>query len=341
MKHTVNRNEELDIIKALGIVFMVAGHSGFPLKNWVYLFHMAIFFMTSGYCLKESYSDNGHQLVTFFKKKVLSLYLPFVTFNSILVLLNNLLISIHMIEGYTYNISNILSNLLECILFIENGQLNGAMWFLRTLFVALIIYVSAESILKKICPRKFEICKTIIFGIALVIIWLLPHHIPIYPYLNSFSVLMFIQLGHLLKKYKIKFKPYYGIASFIMLTYINFFGISITVHNNNFINPLIFLVCGIAGYIFCSLIAGYVMKFNTLKTAMCYVGQNTLPIVILHFICMKFVTLIQIIIYHSPIEMLASHPNYISDKGWWLVYTMVGVGMPLWMNRLRKTIAFS
>lgn len=38
------RDTTLDCIKGYGICLMVCGHSGFPYRNWIYLFHMALFF---------------------------------------------------------------------------------------------------------------------------------------------------------------------------------------------------------------------------------------------------------------------------------------------------------
>ena len=41
---TNKRDVTIDIIKGLGIVFMVLGHSYFPFQKFIYLFHM-----TSGF----------------------------------------------------------------------------------------------------------------------------------------------------------------------------------------------------------------------------------------------------------------------------------------------------
>ena len=43
------RDITIDIIKALGIIGMVMGHSGSPITKVIYLFHMAVFFMVTGY----------------------------------------------------------------------------------------------------------------------------------------------------------------------------------------------------------------------------------------------------------------------------------------------------
>ena len=52
------RIEELDIVKALGIICMVAGHSDAPFTHFIYLFHMAIFFMAAGFFFKDETSND-------------------------------------------------------------------------------------------------------------------------------------------------------------------------------------------------------------------------------------------------------------------------------------------
>lgn len=50
------RNVTIDIMKGIGIILMVVGHSGCPsfLRNFIYTFHMPLFFMISGYLITES-----------------------------------------------------------------------------------------------------------------------------------------------------------------------------------------------------------------------------------------------------------------------------------------------
>lgn len=45
------RNDTLSIVKAIGIILMVIGHSGCPkyLNDYLYMFHMPLFFFCSGY----------------------------------------------------------------------------------------------------------------------------------------------------------------------------------------------------------------------------------------------------------------------------------------------------
>lgn len=37
---------------------MVCGHSGFMHRNWIYLFHMALFFMASGYMWNDIHATS-------------------------------------------------------------------------------------------------------------------------------------------------------------------------------------------------------------------------------------------------------------------------------------------
>ena len=55
---TDRRDVSIDIIKGLGIFCVVAGHCSAPITKFVYLFHMAIFFIASGYCYKHNNSES-------------------------------------------------------------------------------------------------------------------------------------------------------------------------------------------------------------------------------------------------------------------------------------------
>lgn len=54
------RDNCVDIVKGIAIIFMVLGHIGISddITRFIYLFHMAVFFMASGYCYSEKYSQS-------------------------------------------------------------------------------------------------------------------------------------------------------------------------------------------------------------------------------------------------------------------------------------------
>lgn len=57
-------------------------------------------------------------------------------------------------------------------------------------------------------------------------------------------------------------------------------------------------------------------------------GKNSLIIMLLHFISFKVITLLQIVLSGDSIEKLTSYPVYVSSNGWWIAYSIAGIGIP-------------
>ena len=89
-KYKGKRDQTWDIVKGIGIILVVIGHSGCPayLKHFIYLFHMGLFFFISGMFLSN---PNLNNLKQFTQKKLNRLYIPFIITGIILVLLHNIL----------------------------------------------------------------------------------------------------------------------------------------------------------------------------------------------------------------------------------------------------------
>ncbi|MCF0193574.1 MAG: acyltransferase family protein [Bacteroidaceae bacterium] len=49
-----NRLYWIDWAKARGIILVVLGHMHSPLSHWIFVFHMPMFFMISGYLYKHT-----------------------------------------------------------------------------------------------------------------------------------------------------------------------------------------------------------------------------------------------------------------------------------------------
>lgn len=63
------REIKYDIAKGLGIILMVAAHANIPAKSFIYLFHMPLFFIISGYFFKPEYCKDLNSLLQFIKKQ--------------------------------------------------------------------------------------------------------------------------------------------------------------------------------------------------------------------------------------------------------------------------------
>lgn len=94
------RDKRIDVAKAIGITLVVWGHAGGPYSSMIFRFHMALFFILSGWCFKDVYLDTLSNLRSCIWKKVKGLYLPFIIFNGITLTLRNLFILLNI---YTDN----------------------------------------------------------------------------------------------------------------------------------------------------------------------------------------------------------------------------------------------
>ena len=60
-----------------------------------------------------------------------------------------------------------------------------------------------------------------------------------------------------------------------------------------------------------------------------FIGENTIIIMALHFTCFKIINLIQVILYNYPGYMIAHFPVLYANDWWWILYSLVGVIIPL------------
>ena len=112
------RVDWIDVTKGIAIFLMVCGHTGLPepLSNWIWSFHMPLFFLMSGLLYK---ADRYPSFILFLKKRIYSLLVPYVFF-SIVILFSDRDLS-----------------LVECL---KKGWMDGcALWFLPVLFFAEMI----------------------------------------------------------------------------------------------------------------------------------------------------------------------------------------------------------
>ena len=92
----MERNITLDLIKGIGIILMVVRHARAPYSDIILLFHMAIFFIASGYLYDGSRIKDFYSLKVFIIKKVKGLWLPQFLFSVLFVVLNNLFIQLNV-----------------------------------------------------------------------------------------------------------------------------------------------------------------------------------------------------------------------------------------------------
>jgi len=152
---TKQRDTTIDIIKGFAMIAVVLLHINFLFPKWTIvntssilggLWHVALFFVVSGWFLKDS---RLLDFKTFTKGKIINLYLKAMYVYIPLVLLHNVFLKVGWLyddvayrHGFlsVFSFSQILSHIGLQFLFTQREPFAGAMWFVDSLFLGLIIY---------------------------------------------------------------------------------------------------------------------------------------------------------------------------------------------------------
>lgn len=98
-----------------------------------------------------------------------------------------------------------------------------------------------------------------------------------------------------------------------------------------------YVFAGIAGWFLLislyRLVSAY-QRLSTLISAVTYIGQHTMPVLIFHFLVFKMVNYVGVLCLGDPVEMIAAFPTAYRGIWWAVVYTLVGVALPLELNAL-------
>ena len=172
------RDKSIDIAKGIGIILVVYGHLACPIKEEIYLFHMPLFFLLSGYffSIKDSLRD-------FLVKKTKALLLPAILFYILSFLYSFILSGKDSILYYFHSLGYFL-------------EPNGVIWFLVALYyIFLICYVTEKYI-------RLNLLK---YGIVLIITilgyWLAEKKIFFLYISQAFIGYIFFYLGYQIKRF--------------------------------------------------------------------------------------------------------------------------------------------
>lgn len=149
-----DRDINIDIIKGIGIILMVGGHCGMPFTHFIYLFHMAIFFMASGYCFSASNSETMQSVFNFVKRKFKGLWFPYVLWMAVFTLLHNVFVKIGIYSPAPWSISEIGKNIIKSFFLHGHTQLGSALWFISALMQIAVLYCCIDYVIKKAMVSK-------------------------------------------------------------------------------------------------------------------------------------------------------------------------------------------
>ncbi|MGN1134019.1 MAG: acyltransferase family protein [Oscillospiraceae bacterium] len=325
------RIEYLDIAKGLGIFLVVWAHAKAPFQDYIYQFHMPFFVLISGllYNSKDSVKD-------YIIKKIKSLYIPFVAWNLLGFLVT-------AIQG-SYQIGDFIKRCFEIILTLsKDGQFFGATWFLGSLFVISVLYKIIDT-----AVPKSEYKQLIMLGLFIVI-GIIGFDINFRYMLSRTLILaMFFAVGVFIKDNKAELSK---CSSFSMALICLMFFIVIGRYNsanmggNEYKYPLLFVVGAfMMSYALLYFCRAMEKKSNVIirkiNKMFMYLGKRSMDILIWQFVFFRVGIIAQMLLNHEKItvaNVLSYYPLYSEQNGWWIIYTVIGLVLPLlWGSLLRS-----
>lgn len=338
-------------MKGIAIIGVVIGHAGVSLwtEAFVNQWHLATFFFVSGMCFKEKYLDTPMQYI---KRRVKSLYVPFVQFGVLFLLLHNILYYIYC-AGNEYSIEEMIREVFNLTVRLTSFEpLMGAMWFCPALlFTSLIMYYT--QIINRTFFKIGKLQNNWRIGILPISVFMIGYtaiqlHIKspycIWQYM-VISIIIF--MGYWFKRYiqtiNLKNNTYLfiSISGFIFISICTSFDIMARLQPHNINNErliALIMIPTIAGLTVYSL--SYLLNQTRLKTILSYIGDHSFSIMALHFFAFKIVNLVQIFFYDYDIQRLKEFAVIAHENSWaWTIaYVMTGVSFPLLLGYIYKTI---
>jgi fucose 4-O-acetylase-like acetyltransferase len=268
---------EFDIMKGIGIMFMIIGHLTPYMTNVIFSFHMPLFFIVSGYFYKPA---NIHDSL---KKDFKRLVIPYIA-TALIVIAYYLLLSIarksdlvsEWIIAAIYGGSSSHDSII-----LANMPMIGAIWFLLALFWCKNIYNIIERNVTS--PQKTFILCLIISLIAIIAykeIISLPLSIN-----QGLSALIFYNIGH-----QIRLRGGFENINKITVTILVILWIIAFIFSELYMVDCTFgilpldILGAVGGTILIYYISKFVNKIKYLSKILAYVGINSLAFLCIHLI---------------------------------------------------------
>lgn len=139
------RIDEVDILRAVGIIIMVMGHVGFGGKfdRFIHTFHMPLFFLISGYLYRQKKEVSFGKYLCSKARRLLIPYITYACINYVFWLI------------FAMTAENLWwEPLLRLVTYNTEGlPICGALWFLTSMFFAEVLYFVLDRLFKKEAVR--------------------------------------------------------------------------------------------------------------------------------------------------------------------------------------------
>lgn len=286
----------LDVLKGLGIIFVAVGHiyQNKIVFNWLYSFHMPLFFFAAGWVYKEK------EVVSTIKHRLFTIVVPYLSFGFMTLLY-------WQIIERKFRSSDM--SFAESFVGLLRGQyslldFNVHLWFLPAFFSLVVLY----NILMRKCGRKITYMVCGLLSIVYVLI-----ELPELPWgLDRIcKFVFFYAVGNILAEYGVKSlsrakRVVAGIGLVVINFALSYFGLT------NSVMWFVTASIGIAGFV---LLSDEISEWSetpvsVVSSALQYFGRISLIVLCIHGPVYRIIAKVLAIVLHTETD--AVRENFIT-----------------------------
>lgn len=346
---TQSRSPYWDIVKGIGIIAIVLGHSCYFAVGFVYLFHLALFFFVSGYLYSEK--KYGDAPFAFFGNRFAGTWPRYVFYTSCFVLLHNFFVSRGLYQNQElYNHTKMLAQICTNISFTGSEPAQGALWFVPAWLAASGLFGGTVWFGRTVSKRigrpglKVWLIGFACAAVGAAGVFLNMRKVGIAYNLHASLVVVPIYFfAYLLRCYCSGFKKYttwYGCAVSAGILYFINAKLGIYILLDGMVIPgLWFYVISLIGIYFCLSLGTLMEKSGAASKFLSFLGRYSFEIMAIHFAVFKFADYAYAKFWlRSVPENLAGFPTGFSHELWPL-YLIAGTLIPAFIGWLSTRIS--
>ncbi len=277
------RIDFIDVAKGIGIILVVLGHLNSaeqPIRNFIYSFHMPLFFILSGI-----FFNDKTDFKTLLIKSIKTLLIPYLIFVAVDAIVYIIMHNFQW-ESVTFAIKTRLISMTGARLRITNLPL----WFMFALFFIRILYYFIHKV------KLLEII-TVLAGILLVAVAKYFWYPPKCMYIVALPCVMFYSIGYRLKKHIFDLSSLQFNWRGLILLIVVVISLFITSNINDCVNIYsykygnfgLFYLNGILGSATVLLLSVWLSKVKPFSKVLVYLGKNSVVILICHYYLCRIV----------------------------------------------------
>ena len=364
----MKRDTTISIAKGIAIILMVIAHAEAPgwLCQFIFEFHMPLFFITAGYFFSLKYLNDE---ATFVKKRIKGLYWPFWKWAVFFLIIHNWMFDLGILNevygnetgGVThpYTWHQIQQNLWNITTAMGGYDqfLCGAFWFFRGLFVASILYLIIYKVVLKVLPPKAAPAAPYIICLIMLLLcgWKTYEGLKVVNLVQGgYRDMMgcfFFGCGFIFRQFVDSYRRfmsryYTAVWTTLLFAVVVFLFSKYQTANmnwrSNYTQFLSLPLPAILGFLMTYNVSRWIDGHeNPLKRFLVYTGDHTLYIFIFHIVAYKTVSLLKIWYYGLDPRQIGCHMvihDHSQQDLFWILYTIAGVGLPLGATWLSEKI---